>query len=148
MPIRAVDLVADHLNAAAQGAEFQETFGKNAASFVVQLPALFHLFRRASFDLALPAPARHLAAAAALYIAEPADFLGDDAPPKGLVDDVWVAYAALAKLVDQIGEKSLVPHWRGGADVAYVVGLARNVSSIAGHVPHHVLDRVQRYLGG
>ena len=129
-------------------ADFGRAYGKQAAVFLQDLPALFRLLRRFPHDPDAPLEARHLAAAASLYIAEDQDYLSDHAADQaGLIDDVWLAYDTLARIVDLSGEETVSRHWRAENDFDSVLALARNASSLAEHVPTKVFEQLKRYIG-
>lgn len=142
----ALDQINHQLDEVVQGASFEESYGKQATSFLTALPSLFRLFRRVPYDFDVPLAHRHMAAAVTMYISETNDFLDDKSHP-GLIDDIWLAFAALRKLVDAAGEDIIGRHWRSEADFNVVVGLAENVDTLAEHVPSKVLEKMQAYLG-
>lgn len=127
---------------------FERQYGKLAAALLPHLGDLFQLLRRVPFDLSLPQRARHRAAAAALYILDPDDFLAaSSTEPHGLVDDVWVAAVALSSLADDLDDEVvLARHWRAKSAFDDVLGLARNHEALEEHVPKRVLDAVKSFL--
>ena len=141
-----LDQVATRLDEAVGGSAFGETFGRQAASFLAALPALFRMYRRVPYDFDIPLASRRRASSVALYIAENQDFL-EDAGQTGLIDDVWIAYAALGTLLEEVGAPALERHWRSEAPFEAIAGLAENVHTLAEHVPSMVLERMHKYLG-
>jgi uncharacterized membrane protein YkvA (DUF1232 family) len=127
---------------------FERQYGKLASAFLPHLADVFQLLRRMAFDLALPQRARHRAAAAALYILDPDDFMSSSSTePHGLVDDVWIAAVALSTLADDLDDdEALARHWRAKTPFEQVLGLARNHSTLEEHVPKRVLDAVKGFL--
>jgi uncharacterized membrane protein YkvA (DUF1232 family) len=127
---------------------FERQHGKLAAALLPHLAPMFQMLRRVPFDLALPQRARHRAAAAALYILDPEDFLaGSSMEASSLIDDVWVAAAAVASLADELDdETSLSRHWRAKTPFDEVLGLARNHHSLEDQIPKRVLDGVTAFL--
>ena len=127
---------------------FEKQHGKLAAAFLPHLADVFQLLRRLAFDLSLPQRARHRAAAAALYILDPDDFMASTSTePHGLVDDVWVADMALSSLADDLDDdEALSRHWRAKTSFDDVLGLARNHPSLEEHVPKRILDAVKGFL--
>lgn len=127
---------------------FERQYGKFAAAFLPHLADVFQLLRRLPFDLSLPQRARHRAAAAALYILDPDDFMeSTSTEPRGLIDDTWIAAAALATLADELDDdEALARHWRAKASFDEVLGLARNYETLEQHVPKRVLDAVKGFL--
>jgi hypothetical protein len=142
----ALDQVANSLDEAVQTGTFEDSYGRRAASFLAALPALFRLYRRIPYDLEIPLASRRRASSVALYIAENTDFL-DDAGPRGLIDDVWLAYAALHTLLEEVGAAALERHWRSAAPFEVVTGLAENIDSIVDQVPTKVMEKMRAYLG-
>ena len=127
---------------------FERQYGKLAAAFLPHMADVFQLLRRLAFDLALPQRARHRAAAAALYILDPDDFMSSTSTePHGLIDDVWVAAAALSTLADDLDDdEALARHWRAKTSFDEVLGLARNHTALEEHVPKRILDAVKAFL--
>jgi hypothetical protein len=146
MTFGALDQINHNLDEAIGSDSFESAYGKQATSFLAALPALYRLYRRVPFDFEFSVPHRHMAAAVAMYISETQDFL-DDKSHRGLIDDVWIAFAALNHLVAAQGEESVSRHWRSEADFNVVVGLAENVDTLAEHVPSKVLEKMQAFLG-
>ena len=60
---------------------------------------------------------------------------------------MWIAYAALRTLVEEVGVEAVERHWRSAAPFEVVSGLAENVDTLAEHVPVKVLEKMQKYLG-
>jgi uncharacterized membrane protein YkvA (DUF1232 family) len=138
-----IQAVVSAIESAAQQAQpnFERQYGKLAATFLPHLADVFQL-------LALPQRARHRAAAAALYILDPDDFMSSTSrEPHGLIDDVWMASVALATLADDLDDdEALARHWRAKTSFADVLGLARNHTSLEEHVPKRILDAVKSFL--
>jgi uncharacterized membrane protein YkvA (DUF1232 family) len=131
-----------------EGGAFEARFGKNARRFFDQLPVVFGLMRRLALDLELPGTERRLAAAAALYLVEPDDFLRET-PSSGVVgaiDDVWVGFEALRRLRVAVGDAPLTRHVREPASFEALVDLAENVDVIRGQVPSRVLEQLEQFL--
>lgn len=148
MPLSPLDQVTNNLDTAMlDAAEFEAQYGKRAVAFLRNLPGLFRLYRRLPYDFELPTELRRLAAAIALYIAEHQDFL-DDASRNvgGLIDDLWLAYAALPRFLEGASEELVERHWRSDQDFSEVLALAENASDLKQHVPSKVLERLNRYL--
>jgi len=146
MTLGALDQINHNLDAAIGSSSFEAAYGKQAGSFLSALPALYRLYRRVPFDFDFTIAQRHMAAAVAMYISETQDFL-DDKSHRGLIDDVWIAFAALKRLVEAQGEETVSRHWRSEADFNVVVGLAENVDTLADLVPSKVLEKMQAFLG-
>jgi hypothetical protein len=130
------------------GDAFEARFGKTARLFFEQLPTVFGLMRRLALDLALPVAERRLAAAAALYLAEPDDFLRET-PTAGVgsaIDDVWVGFESLRRLRLAVGDAPLSRHVREPGSFATIADLAENVDVIREHVPSRVLEQLEKYL--
>jgi hypothetical protein len=127
---------------------FEKQHGKLAAALLPHLGAIFQLLRRVPFDLDLPQRARHRAAAAALYILDPDDYLGQTSgESSSLIDDVWIAAKALDSLAQDLDEhEALARHWRSEASFDEVLGLANNHPTLEAHVPKRVLDAVRSFL--
>lgn len=126
---------------------FEGKYGKNARSFLMLLPGVFQVLRRASIDLELPAELRKKTALAALYLVEAHDFLSTPSGgPHGLIDDVWVGFRTFGVAVGLAGDDRLRGHWRGAGTFDEAVALAHNVVSIEAQVPSRVLERVKAYL--
>jgi hypothetical protein len=141
-----LDQVANKLDEAVQGGDFEEAYGRQATSFLAALPALFRLYRRIPYDSEIPLASRRRAASVALYISESHDFLVDGSV-QGLIDDVWIAYAALGTLIEEVGVEAVERHWRSAAPFEAITGLAENVDTLAEHVPVKVLEKMKMYLG-
>jgi uncharacterized membrane protein YkvA (DUF1232 family) len=151
MPRESLDRLQQQLarNVAEEGGAFEARFGKNARRFFDQLPVLFGLMRRLALDLELPTAERRLAAAAALYLAEPDDYLRET-PASGVVgaiDDVWVGFEALRRLHGAVGDAPLARHIREPASLEALSELAENVDAIREHVPSRVLEQLEQFLG-
>lgn len=127
---------------------FERQHGKLAAALLPHLTATFHMLRRVPFDLEVPQRVRHKAAAAALYILEVDDFLASSsAEASALVDDVWIAAAALHSIASDLDDDNvLAKHWRSSTPLPEVLGLAHNCASLEQHVPKRVLDSVKAFL--
>ncbi|MEW5853395.1 MAG: hypothetical protein AB2A00_31755 [Myxococcota bacterium] len=148
MTTRVFDLMEEEIrNIVSQRAAFEEKYGKHAGAMLVHAPSLFRLFVRVTFDLELPSHARHLAGATAVYVSEPQDFLGR-LGVEGYIDDLWLSYAALSRLVEAVGEQKLLKHWRSEHALSDVVSLALNVNVLEEVVPSRVLTLMQSYIGG
>jgi hypothetical protein len=145
----ALDRIAEFLERRVQlRSEFEVKYGSRAFHFLRELPALFQLYRRVPFDHDVPQPARHLAALAALYIAEHQDFLADQLKGEvGLVDDLWLAFAAFPRVHEAAAGADLERHWRGDSPFSEVLGLAYNAESLKEHVPSKILEAAARFLG-
>lgn len=133
---------------AEEAGAFEARFGKNARRFFDQLPVVFGLMRRLALDLELPGAERRLAAATALYLAEPDDFLRET-PSSGVVgaiDDVWVGFEALRRLRRAVGDAPLARHVRGPTSFADLADLAENVDVIRDVVPSRVLEQLEEFL--
>lgn len=151
MYAQALDRIAEYLDSRltdGERKEFETKFGHRALAFLVELPNLFHFYRRVPYDWDVPASARHLAGTCALYIAEHQDFLSDRHDgAAGLIDDVYVAFAALPEIVQAAEGVDLGRHWRGQTSFEEVVGMAHNVGALDEQVPSKVLEGARRYLG-
>lgn len=131
-----------------EGGAFEARFGKNARRFFDQLPVLFGLMRRLALDLELPGAERRLAAATALYLAEPDDFLRETSSSGvvGAIDDVWVGFEALRRLRRAVGDARLARHVRGPITFTDLADLAENVDAIREQVPSRVLEQLEEFL--
>ena len=127
---------------------FEARFGKNARRFFEGLPVVFGLMRRLALDLELGSAERRLAAAAALYLAEPDDFLRETAAVGvgGAIDDVWVGFEALRRLRAAGGDDPLVRHVRGAVSFPELADLAENIDVITPQVPPRVLEQLEKFL--
>jgi hypothetical protein len=131
-----------------EGDAFEARFGKNARRFFESLPVVFGLMRRLALDLELGGPERRLAAAAALYLAEPDDFLRETAAVGvgGAIDDVWVGFEALRRLRAAVGDDALARHVRGTVSFPHLADLAENIDLITPQVPPRVLEQLEQLL--
>ncbi len=126
---------------------FEARYGKKAAVFLDHLPALFRLFHRLTFEFQITTAQRQKAASVAVYIAEHQDFASEASRgAEGLIDDVWIAFTALAELLETVPEAVLTSHWRSEAPFEDVAALAPNVGSIDEQVPSRVLTLARRFL--
>lgn len=132
----------------AEGQAFEDKFGKTARRFFMQLPVLFHLYRRCAIDLELPSAARRLAAAALLYLVETEDFLREGAisAAESSIDDVWVAFESLRRLRSAVGDEPLSRHLHDENVWETVNALAENIDVISAIVPSRVLDQLQLFV--
>ena len=150
MRTRMVDVSARELFAVVNAyPAWSERLEPGELELMQQAPVLLRLLHRAAFDLALPPPSRHLAAAAALYLQEPVDFLAErpNDPMGGMVDNVYVAWRAFGMLLQRHGHKALV---RLAPREEVVDGLVRSTAqldTLAARLPPRVLDLADRYLG-
>lgn len=129
-------------------ASFESRYGRSAAAFLVHLPALYRLFYRLAFDLELPVATRRTCSLVALYLGESHDFLGEaSVGVDGLVDDLWVAYTALASIMDDVDMARLQGHWHGNRPLQDALDLAHNVNVVEAAVPSRVLNLLADYLG-
>lgn len=137
-----------HLVEEERGA-FEARFGRNAARFFDKLPIAFGLLRRLALDLDLPVPARHRAAAAALYLADPDDYLRETQASGvvGAIDDVWVGFEAIRRLRRAVGDAPLARHVRAPERFSELADLAENIDVIREHVPSRVLEQLEQFLG-
>ncbi len=145
----ALDHYADLLTLRVQDStRFAKRFGDHLVPFYQRMPALFYFLRRVPLDCDFSASVRHLSAAAALYIAEQQDYLQDSANPEGaVVDDLWMAYEAVARLVHMSEEDKLKRHWRSNTlTFSEIVALASKRQVIEERVAPKVLEQCQRYL--
>lgn len=142
-----LDQLLNHFEEEASSARFEEQYGKQAAGFLGPLSSLYRLYRRLPYDFEVSLETRRLAASVALYVAENTDFL-DDAGRAGLIDDVWITYAALERVVEGAGDEVIRRHWRSETAFDDVLGLAANVDTLREHVPSKVFERITAYLGG
>jgi hypothetical protein len=128
--------------------DFETRFGKNARRFFEALPVVFGLLRRLALDLELGGTERRVAAAAALYLAEPDDFLRETAAVGvgGAIDDVWVGFEAVRRLRAAVGDEPLARHVRGSASFADLADLAENIDVITPQVPPRVLEQLEKFL--
>jgi hypothetical protein len=143
-----VDIETGYLaDLASDAAQIEQRFGRRAGEFMRHLPALYRLFHRLSFERALPPVLRRKAASVAVYIAEPQDYLGEACRGvDGLVDDTWLAYSALAELLEQVPAEVLARHWRSKASFDEVAALAPNAVVLGELVPSRVLEQLQSFL--
>jgi uncharacterized membrane protein YkvA (DUF1232 family) len=149
MYAHALDRCGDYIEAraSARGA-FEEKYGARAGAFLAELHPLFLLYRRLPFAFGLPLHIRHLAGTAALYIAEHQDFLDDSKiEGVGLIDDVYVAFAALRPILNGAGDVNVGEHWRGSTPLDDVVGMAHNLDILLEAVPMKVRQNADKLLG-
>jgi hypothetical protein len=132
----------------ADAAAFEQKFGRNAKIFLEALPGVFMVLRRTALDMDAGPSSRRLAAAGALYLVETHDFLQrSSAGVGGWLDDIWVGWSAFARLLDQMDEARLEPHWRfDGLPFAEGRALAANIEALKPIMPSRVLEVVERYL--
>jgi uncharacterized membrane protein YkvA (DUF1232 family) len=132
-----------------EGPAFQTRFGKTVRVYFEQLPLLFGLFRHIALDLDVSAKARRLAAVAALYIAEPDDFLRHDSSgPAGLLDDTWVAFATLRALRVTINsDERIQKTMRVDTDWPRLVSLVENLEPLVDVMPTRVLEQLRLLIG-
>ncbi|MBN2362405.1 MAG: hypothetical protein JXR83_23335 [Deltaproteobacteria bacterium] len=130
-----------------QRAAFEAKYGKQASHFLDNLPGLFRLFHRLTFDLEVGVEMRRLAAAVAIYIAEPHDYCGEASRGiAGLIDDIWLAYRALALMLERVPAADLQRHWLVREPFDHIVDLAHNVGAIESQVPSRVLTLLKQFL--
>jgi hypothetical protein len=148
MELNILDNVTERLSSLiVQRAAFEARYGKQAAHFLENLPGLFRLFHRLTFDLELAVDVRRLAASVAVYMAEPHDFCGEASRGvEGLIDDVWIAHRALALLLDRVPAAALQRHWLVKEPFDNVVDLAHNIGTIEQIVPSRVLTLLKQFL--
>lgn len=146
--IRAYDHATERLQLLVQQRErFRRRFDARAEAFLDCLPPLFRLFHRLSFDLGVPPDARRKAACVAVYIAEAHDFRGEsNRDVEGLIDDLWLAYAALNQLVRELPAEALHRHWRSEIPLARALILGRDLPCLESHVPPRVLSQLQAFI--
>jgi|GEM_PF-702983 hypothetical protein len=149
MRTRGLDVSARELFVAVSDENgLRQALGAELAHLADHTPTLLRLLHRAAFDLALPVPSRHLAAAAALYLQEPVDFLADrpGSSGDGVVDNVYVGWAAFSALLRRHGPTvlaRLLPRAQVMDELVLGVEL---LPQLAAHVPPRVLGLVDRYL--
>jgi uncharacterized membrane protein YkvA (DUF1232 family) len=131
------------------GPAFQTRFGRTTRVYFEQLPLLFGLFRHLALDLDLSPKARQLAATAALYIAEPDDFLrAESTGTMGLLDDIWVAFATLRALRNTINNDERIQRkLRVESDWPHLVSLVENLEPIVEVMPTRVLEKLRLLIG-
>ena len=130
-----------------QRVAFEAKYGKQAAHFLDNLPGLFRLYHRLTFDLEVATDVRRLAASVAVYLAEQHDYCGEaNRGVEGLIDDIWLAHRALALLLDRVPATTLQRHWLMPAPFEHVIDLAHNIGSIEPIVPSRVLTLLKQFL--
>lgn len=132
----------------AEGAAFEEKFGKTARRFFDQLPVLFHMYRRLSLDLELSSGARRLASAALIYMIETDDFLREGAisAAESSIDDVWVGFEFLRRLRSAVDDERIARHVNPAAAFETLTTLAENIDTIAEHVPPRILEKLLQFV--
>jgi len=148
MELNILDNVTERLSSMiVQRVAFEAKYGKQAANFLDNLPGLFRLFHRLTFDLEVAAAQRRLAASVAVYIAEPHDYCGEaNRGVEGLIDDLWLAHRALALLLEQLPTPALQRHWLMKEPFDNVVDLAHNIGTVEQIVPSRVLTLLKQFL--
>ena len=131
----------------ADGGAFEKAYGRTARHFLDQLPVLFPVLRRATFDLALPSEARRLMALGVLYVAEPDDYMSEaQFGPRSMLDDCFVIFSAFARARSIAGDEFIARHARVPGTYEELCALADNVSALVKHLPSKVHEQLDTYL--
>ncbi len=121
------------------GREKSELKGR-MRSFLMFLPNMVGLLGRMLKDARVPTAEKALFLAAIVYVVSPLDFIPDDFPFIGQVDDLYVVALTLLRLINRTDESIVRKHWLGGGDI---VALADSIANIA---PKLLPKRISRVL--
>jgi len=98
-------------------------------NFLLIIPNLLLLCVRLLTDSRVPAAERAMVAGAIVYAIVPFDLIPDMIPFVGQIDDLYLIALTLLRLMEQTDPKIVREHWRGGGDVAELVGAAAQVAA-------------------
>src|SRR5437870_12102976 len=91
------------------------------------LPNMVMLCARLMVDSRVPRVERALFAAAVIYAIIPFDFIPDMLPFVGQIDDLFLIFLTVLRLIDRTDDTVVREHWRGGGDI---VQLAESAATI------------------
>jgi uncharacterized membrane protein YkvA (DUF1232 family) len=112
------------------------------------LPDVFRLLRRIVYDLEMEAADRRLAALAVLYLADPVDFLPDteQLDVERRLDDMWVVFTALSRLIERGAVARLETHWRSAVPFYELLAIRGQLADLGALLPPRVHHLVEQFL--
>jgi uncharacterized membrane protein YkvA (DUF1232 family) len=112
-----------------------------------QIPSYLRLLVGLVGDRRVSAVDRLLVVGALAYIVSPLDFIPDIIPFLGQVDDVFLLFVAMQRLVDNAGLEVLRDHWKGRPADLEDLDLARVISAAGFFLPAGLRRRIRRMMG-
>jgi uncharacterized membrane protein YkvA (DUF1232 family) len=113
-----------------------------------QIPHYLRLLAGLMTDRRVALVDKAFVAAAIAYIVMPLDLIPDFIPFLGEVDDLFLLFTALQRLVGNAGRATLLTHWRGDPEELADLNLGRIVSAASFFLPLGMRRRLRRIAGG
>lgn len=114
---------------------------------IAELPALYRLFHRVTFDTDINPQSRQKSASIAVYISEQNDYRSEfGGNIEGLMDDAWLAYTGLEQLASEIEIEAIQKHWKSEQDLQVVISNCKHVQALEKHISFKVLDKLNLFL--
>ena len=113
-----------------------------------ELPHYLRLLWGLARDARVAPVDKILVLAAAVYIVSPIDVIPDFIPFLGQVDDLYLLFVALQRMVSRAGRGVLADHWTGDPNGLSTLNLSATLAAAAFFLPPSLRKRVRRALGG
>ncbi len=114
---------------------------------IADLPALYRLFHRVTFDTDINPQSRQKAASLAVYISEQNDYRSEfNGNIEGLMDDAWLAYTGLEQLASEVALENLQKHWKSEQELQIVISHCKQIQALERHISNKVLEKLNLFL--